>query len=106
MNADEIEIADGAARYAPGTITDLRRLAPGVLGRMDDLGPDGLRVYLLVAERPGNGDVSRFLDSLPADRRVVFGPTLSTQMAGAYARRGYVPEVDALGLTRWKKPAR
>lgn len=56
-------------------------LAPGVEGATRDW-PDGtFELAGIRATRPGHGDVSRYLDSLPRDRTV--GRML--------ARRGFVP---------------
>jgi hypothetical protein len=43
-------------------------VAPGVRAVMFDL-PSGIYVPWVAAEKPGNGDVARFLALLPTDRR-------------------------------------
>lgn len=73
------------------------RVARGVLADIHDT-PHGLYIPLVQAEIPGNGDVSRWLDSLPGDRRIVFPTVLSRRLEGMLARRGY-----ALWL-EWAEP--
>ena len=64
-------------------------IAPGVDGYTVDLGDKGLYVPLLMAKRPGNGDVGRYLDSLPLDRRVVVPGVISGILEGMLERRGF-----------------
>lgn len=70
-------------------------LAPGVFGftRND---PDGsLVIPMVVAEYEGTGDVGRYLDSLPRDRRVVVEECISLRLAGMLERRGFVEQEAA-----------
>lgn len=64
-------------------------LAPGVRGYTVDLGERGLYVPLIEAENPGSGDVGRYLDSLPRDRRVVVPNVVSARLLGMLQRRGF-----------------
>ena len=48
-----------------------------------------LYVPIIEAERPGSGDVGRYLDSLPRDRRVVIPNVMSERLAGMLERRGF-----------------
>lgn len=72
-------------------LTGRERLAPGVFGYNADMGEKGLYVPWIQAEHEGSGDVGRYLDRLPRDRRVVFPTILSARLAGMLARRGFVP---------------
>lgn len=71
----------------------LETLAPGVLGYTCDT-PDGLYVPFISAEQPGNGDVSRYLDSLTRERRVVSPNVISKRLAEMLIRRGFTPVVE------------
>jgi hypothetical protein len=64
-------------------------IAPGVRGYTVDNGRKGLYVPLVIAENEGSGDVGRYLDSLPKDRRVVFPNVLSKRLVGMLSRRGF-----------------
>jgi hypothetical protein len=66
----------------------LDELAPGVFGYTVD-SPNGLYVPLVIAKNPGNGDVGRYLDSLPTNRRVIVPDVLNPQLAGMLERRGF-----------------
>jgi hypothetical protein len=68
-------------------------LAPGVRGVLFDTA-EGIYIPFIVAEREGSGDVGRYLDSLPRDRRVVFPTVISRRLAGMLARRGFREAVD------------
>lgn len=68
---------------------DLDLLAPGVEGYTVET-HDGLYVPLIVAKVRGNGDVGRYLDSLPTDRRVVVPNVVNSLLAEMLARRGFV----------------
>lgn len=50
---------------------------------------DGVYIPWIAAEREGAGDVGRYLDALPRDRRVVFPTVLSRRLAGMLRRRGF-----------------
>ncbi len=72
----------------------MERLAPGVLGYTVDM-PDGtLNIPMIQAEREGNGDVGRYLESLPRDRRICFPCVISRRLQGMLERRGFVPSVE------------
>jgi hypothetical protein len=76
-------------------------LAPGVRGYSVDV--DGeLYIPLVIAEKPGNGDVGRFLNSLPVDKIVKFPNVLNRRLAGMLHRRGFVTHVEdsELGLVK------
>lgn len=68
-------------------------LAPGVWGYRCDT-PEGIYFPVINAARPGSGDVARFLDSLPRDRRVVFPTVLSDRLRGMLERRGFEVSVE------------
>lgn len=63
-------------------------LGPGVRGVLFDR-PDGVFIPSIYAEKEGSGDVGRYIDSLPKDRRVVFSTVLSPRLRGMLLRRGY-----------------
>ena len=67
-------------------------LAEGVRGILFDL-PDGIWIPFIRAENPGNGDVARFLDGLPTDRRIIFPSVLSLKLEGMLTKRGFVCQV-------------
>lgn len=64
-------------------------LAPGVRGVLFDRA-DGIWIPYIRAENPGSGDVGRYLDSLPTDRRILFPTVLSPRLREMLERRGYV----------------
>jgi hypothetical protein len=78
------------------------RLGEGVRGSAFDLGEQGVYLPLIIAEREGNGDVGRWLDDLPRDRRVVVPNAMNARLVGMLLRRGftpakeYDPEFDAM----------
>ena len=53
-----------------------------------------LYVPLIIADRPGNGDVGRFLDALPKDRVVKVPTVTSARLAGMLARRGFAEAAE------------
>jgi len=63
-------------------------VAPGVRAIVFDA-PAGIYVSWISAEREGSGDVGRFIDSLPKDRRVVFPNVISNRLARMLERRGF-----------------
>lgn len=63
-------------------------LAPRVTGYTVET-DDGLYVPVITAEREGSGDVGRFLDSLPKDRRVVVPNVVNPRLEGMLIRRGF-----------------
>jgi hypothetical protein len=70
------------------------RLAPGVLGYTVDM-PDGsLNIPLIQAEHEGSGEVGRWIDALPVNRRIVFPTVISARLQGMLERRGYHPEQE------------
>lgn len=68
-------------------------LFKGVRGCAFDL-PAGIYIPMVRAERPGSGDVSRFLDALPRDQRVVFPTVISPKLAEMLLRRGFFETTD------------
>lgn len=68
-------------------------LAPGVRGTAFDT-PNGIYIPLVHAEKRGNGDVGRFLDSLPRDRRVCFPTVISSRLVGMLKRRGFTLSIE------------
>lgn len=65
----------------------LEELAPGVVGYTST--HDGVTyVPMIEATRPGNGDVGRYLDSLPVGTRI---PNIvNDQLEGMVRRRGWL----------------
>jgi len=61
-------------------------LANGVRGCAFDM-PNGIYIPMIAADKPGSGDVGRFLDALPKDRRVVFPTVISQELAASLPRR-------------------
>ena len=68
-------------------------LAPGVHGWYFDM-PNGIYIPVITADKPGSGDVGRYLDSLPRDRDVKFPSVLSSVLRGMLIRRGFVDAVE------------
>jgi len=67
-------------------------LAPGVFGFLREfIGPNThtIEIASLRAAHEGNGDVGRYLDSLPKDQTVVVPLVTSERLAGMLDRRGY-----------------
>lgn len=71
------------------TFDFVEEIGPDVMGYTVDLAERGLYVPLVEATNPGNGDVGRFIDSLPTDRRIVFPNVISAKLEGMLRRRGY-----------------
>ncbi len=71
----------------------LDELADGVFGYTVEDG-DSVYIPILWSENPEQGNVSRYLDSLPTDRRVVFPSVISGRLRGALERRGFVVETE------------
>jgi hypothetical protein len=67
----------------------LVEIGPGVNGYLFDLGEQGLYIPFIEAQNPGSGDVARYLDNLPRDRRIVFPTVLSPRLLGMLKRRGF-----------------
>lgn len=65
-------------------------IAPHVHGVVFEQG-DRLYVPFLVSLRPGCGFVRRYLDSLPADKTVIFPEVMSAILDAALQRRGFQP---------------
>ena len=63
-------------------------VAPGVRAMVFDT-PNGIYIPVIIADRPGRGDVARYLDSLPATRRVVFPTVISARLRAMLERRGF-----------------
>lgn len=78
----------------PGPVRDdgvEELLAPGVAGYTVDMPDGGLNIPWIRAVVPGSGDVGRYLDSLPQDRRIFFPCILSERLAEMLVRRGFRP---------------
>jgi hypothetical protein len=65
-------------------------IGPGVTGYTMDIRGD-LYVPLIQAVHPGNGDVGRYLDSLPTGCRIVVPNVISARLEGMLLRRGFEP---------------
>ena len=71
----------------------LDTLAPGVEGYL--VAHKGVVHYpLVLATHEGNGDVSRWLDSLPTTLTLKFPCVLSVKLQGMLMRRGFVPVTE------------
>lgn len=66
----------------------LTELAEGVKGYTMEH-EDALYIPVVVAKHPGNGDVARYLDSLPKDKTIKFPTVLHPQLRDMLSRRGY-----------------
>ena len=66
----------------------LSEIGPGVLGYTVEV-EGALWIPFLMADRPGHGDVGRYLDDLPRDRAVKVPNVLSDRLAGMLRRRGF-----------------
>jgi hypothetical protein len=64
-------------------------LAPGVTGILFDEKDMGIIVSAIFATNPGNGDVARFLNTLPRDRRVTFPTVISPKLEAMLLRRNF-----------------
>jgi len=71
------------------------RIAPGVKGLLLEE-YRSLWIAVLMAEHPGSGDVSRYLDALDTHRTIYVPNVISTKLAGMLARRGFVPHATHL----------
>lgn len=96
--------AHGIVGYEPPTVApdssvarfdaaphELPLLAPGVRGWAIEQGAR-IAIPMMIAERPGSGDVGRFLDSLSA--RCVIPCVISIRLEGMLWRRGFRPTVE------------
>lgn len=73
-------------------------IAPGVRGyAVESKGKIG--IPLIIAEKEGNGDVGRFLDSLSP--RCVIPSVTSPRLMGMLARRGWIPAFEETDI--WSK---
>jgi hypothetical protein len=70
-------------------LTGDEMLGPGVGGYCID-GEDGLFIPVITAVKEGSGDVGRYLDSLPTNRRVVVPNVMNERLVGMLLRRGFV----------------
>lgn len=90
MNEDDVQL-----RVDPALFPFMRHLADGVVGY--DVDHEGeLWVPVIAATEPGNGDVARYLDSLPTDRTVVVPNVVSSQLAAMLERRGFRNTLKAI----------
>jgi len=105
----------GARMFPPFMGHEMVLLAPGVYGFTRD-DPDGaLVIPMIIGESPGSGDVARYLNTLPKNRRVIVEACISTRLAAMLERRGFVWRPDATldpdthevvdGLVRGERPA-
>lgn len=65
-----------------------RLLAPGVLGILYDT-KDAITIPVILAIEHGTGAVSRYLNSLPTDRRIEFPTVISERLREMLLRRGF-----------------
>jgi hypothetical protein len=73
-------------RHAPPVTEQFYLLAPGVRGWAHRVGKE-IHIPFIEAVTEGNGDVGRFLDSLP-DNAVIVN-VVNTRLAGMLIRRGF-----------------
>jgi hypothetical protein len=76
-----------------GIFPHLDELAPGLFGYTVEY-EGALYVPLVVADDPGHGACSRYLDSLPRDRTIKFPTVISSKLEGALQRRGFTLELE------------
>lgn len=72
----------------------LDELAPGVRGYFFEDADGCLRIPLIKADRPGHGDVSRYLDALRTDRQVSVPAVVSVRLREMLDRRGFTPHME------------
>jgi len=80
----------------PSEVAELmgeKQLAPGVHGSLFD-DPNGIYVPTISADVPGSGDVGRYLDNLPRNRRIIFPNVLSAVLRGMLLRRGFIETTE------------
>lgn len=83
------------AKFPPFMGHEMVELAPGVFG-FTRTEPDGtLVIPMIAAKHPGAGDVGRYLDGLPTNRRIIVEACISIRLAGMLKRRGFVWRPDA-----------
>jgi hypothetical protein len=72
----------------PRLVDPEEMLAPGVRGYSVET-ERGLYVPVIIAIDEGSGNVGRYLDSLPRDRRVVVPNVMNSLLAAMLERRGF-----------------
>lgn len=77
------------------------QLAPGVIGCAAEINGE-IIIPMIVAEKKGNGDVGRFLDSLSP--RCVIQSVCSERLKGMLLRRGFQPVFLPGGDDQWRRP--
>lgn len=95
-------------RIDPLLFPFMGELAPNVLGYTIDGDDDSLWIPVIQAADEGAGDVGRYLDTLPHDRRVVVPTVLSSRLAGMLHRRGFVETyevIDGEAVQGWFRDA-
>lgn len=98
ISGDTVKRAGQAARFpfsvhSPDEKCDFfYPLGPGVMGWAVDRGNDVIYIEQLRAVKEGNGDVGRFLDSLPANA-LIWNVT-SARLEGMLRRRGWIKTVE------------
>lgn len=65
--------------------------AAGIDGYVVEVGGE-FYIPVIMAKRPGRGDCSRWLDSLPTDRTIKVPGVMSARLRGMLERRGFVVE--------------
>lgn len=84
--ANERTLVDAMKAMDP----NVKKLGEGVWGHELDEGESGIYYPVIAAERPGTGDVGRWLDALPTNRTIKFPTVISAKLAMMLERRGYV----------------
>ena len=69
-------------------------IGPGVRGLAIDRGNKGTWIGLVIADKPGNGDVSRWLDSLEQDKMFVFPNVINPKLRSMLERREFFETED------------
>lgn len=70
-----------------------KELGPGVMG-YELVAEDAIQFIVVEAVNDGNGDVSRWLDSLPTDRTYRIPAVMTPKLAEMLARRGWTTFQD------------
>ncbi len=81
------------ARIVPGHEPEI---APGIRGILFDRA-DGIYIPLIRSVNPDQGVVSKFVDDLPTDRKVIFPCVMSPALEHILTKRGFKFKVIELG---------
>ncbi len=73
-------------------------IGEGIRGVALDRGPLGIWIPLVSTEQPGTGQLGRWLDDLPNDRRVVFPTVIHPRLVVALVNRRFRHKVFTGGV--------